>query len=328
MREHIRERWTGWGMRLSFAALLLVFSEWVVWQQPTNFNVLEWGAIAAVYLALAATALDLIERLQVNDVFSLLILAGLYGLVNATLISHITTRDLPISLVIRPLAAQPLAFMLALAAFLMLASGRKARPLDAGVALTAGLAWGIWVRWFPVVSDESVPDVDLIPALLALAIGLLACGVIRWALPPADLYRREDWRLTRVERGLMGAILWAALVIGYAQDQITGTGLLLIAVLGGMMIVMLYATVRLRRRISWLDSITPPRRPNLAAWVFLVALFLLAGWIGFRLPGEGDGSVQSDLLFGALTGFGIVWPPAVSALIGVRAFVQMAREGM
>jgi len=166
------------------------------------------------------------------------------------------------------------------------------------------------------------------PALLALAIGLLACGAIRWALPPADLYRREDWRLTRVERALMVAILWAALVIGYAQDQITGTGLLLIIVLGGMMIVMLYGTIRLRRKFSWLDNITPPRRPNLAAWAVLVAVFLLAGWIGYRLPGDGNSSVQSDLLFGALTGFGIVWPPAVSALIGVRAFVQMAREGM
>jgi hypothetical protein len=328
MRVHIGERGTGWGTRLSFAALLLVFSEWVVWQQPTEFNLLEWAAVAAVYLALAATALDLIERLQVNEVFSLLILAGLYGLVNATLISHITTHDLPISLVIRPLAAQPLAFMLALAAFLMFSSGRRARRLDAVVALASGLLWGIWVRWFPVVSEESIPEVDLLPALLALAIGLLACGVLRWALPPADLYRRDDWRLTRIETALMGAILWAALVIGFAQEQITGLGLALTAVLGGMIVGMLIGSSRMRRKSSWLDGITPPRHPNLIAWGILVAAFLLMGWIGYKLPGDGDSSIQSDLLFGALTGFGIVWPAAVSALIGVRAFVQMAREGM
>ena len=96
MIEQLRERWTGWGTRLSFAALLLVFSEWIVWQTPTDYNVLEWAGIAAIYLALAAITLDLIERFQVNEMFSLLVLAGLYGLVDATLISHITTRDLPI----------------------------------------------------------------------------------------------------------------------------------------------------------------------------------------------------------------------------------------
>ena len=115
--EQLRERWTGWGTRLSFAALLLVFSEWVVWQTPTTFSALDWGGIAAVYIALAAISLDLIERFQVNEVFSLLILAGLYGVVNGTLISHVTANDLPFSLVIRPLAAQPLAWIGALAAF-------------------------------------------------------------------------------------------------------------------------------------------------------------------------------------------------------------------
>jgi hypothetical protein len=328
MREQIRERWTGWGTRLSFAALLLVFSEWVVWQTPTEFDVLAWGGIAAIYLALAAIVLDLIERFQVNEVFSLLVLAGLYGLVDATLISHVTTRDLPLSLVIRPLAAQPLALIGALAVFRILAGGRRAGRLDFVVALIAGLAWGIWVHWFPVVSDESIPTVEIVPALIALAVGLLACGVIRWALPPADIYRREDWRLTRVEWGLTGAVLWAALVIGYAQKDITGAGLGIVVVMGGFMMVLLYTTIKLRRKTSLLESITPPRRPNLVAWVILIVPFLLAGWVGYRLPGSGDRSIQSDLLFGALTGFGIIWPPAVSALIGVRVFVQLAREGL
>jgi len=62
------------------------------------------------------------------------------------------------------------------------------------------------------------------------------------------------------------------------------------------------------------------------ATVVIVPL-LLAGWGGYHMPGSGDSSVQSDLLFGALTGFGIVWPPAISTLTGVRAFIQLAREG-
>jgi hypothetical protein len=58
----MRERWTGWGTRLSFGALLLVFSEWIVWQTPTEFTALEWAGLVALYLAFAALSLDLIER--------------------------------------------------------------------------------------------------------------------------------------------------------------------------------------------------------------------------------------------------------------------------
>jgi hypothetical protein len=49
--------------------------------------------------------------------------------------------------------------------------------------------------------------------------------------------------------------------------------------------------------------------------------------VGYHLPGSGDSAAQSDLLFGALTGVGIVWLPVVSSVIGVRAFIQLAREG-
>ena len=164
------------------------------------------------------------------------------------------------------------------------------------MALIVGLVWGIWVRWFPSASDEAITTPDILPALIALAVGLLLCGLIRLALPPADIYRREDWRLTRVEWGLMGAILWAAMVISYAQDNITGTGLGIVVVLGGLMLVMLYATVRLRNKSTLLEHLTPPRRPNIAAWVILIVPFLLAGWAGYSLPGSGDSSIQGDLL--------------------------------
>ncbi|MBN1565745.1 MAG: hypothetical protein JXA10_18015, partial [Anaerolineae bacterium] len=77
---------------------------------------------------------------------------------------------------------------------------------------------------------------------------------------------------------------------------------------------------------SLLDAITPPRRPNPAAWLILLIPFLLAGWLGYNLPGDGDSSVQSDILFGALIGFALLWPPAVSMLSGLRAYLQMARR--
>lgn len=323
----VRERLSGWGIRLSFAALLLVFSELVIWQTPTRYTALEWAGLAVLYLALSAVALDLIARLNARDIFSLLLIAGAYGLVNATLISHVTARDLPISLIVRPLGAQPLAFLGALASFQILASGRATGPLEFLIALVAGLLWGIWVRWFPIISDEPIPTVEIGTALAVTGIALVVCGIFRLVQPPVEMYRRDDWLLTPYEWLLPGGALVVALVIGMDRGHISDTGLVIVLTLLVFIGMMFYITQAMRRHDSILAGITPPRRPNLAAWLVLVIPFLLAGWLGYSLPGSDDSSIQSDLLFGVLTGFGVVWLPAVSMVTGVRAFVQLARQG-
>jgi hypothetical protein len=326
MIDTIRDRWSGWGTRLSFGALLLVFSEWVIWQEPTGFTVLEWAGLALVYLAFAAAALDLMARLYVRDVLSLLMLAGLYGLVNATLISHITARDLPSSLFVRPLAAQPLAFLGAYASFQILASGRATGPLDFLVALIAGLAWGVWVRWFPEVAEEAVPRAEIETALPVLAVLLLACGVLRLLLPPSGIYNREDWMLMPFEWAFAGGVLIVALVIGNAQGAIGDLSLAIMLGLGSFLGLILYMAGMLRRGALLLASITPPRTPNIVAWVILLPPFLVLGWVGYNLGGSGESALQSDILFGLLALAGAIWLPIVSIMIGVRAFVQLARE--
>lgn len=325
MLEHIRNG--AWGARLSFGALLLVCSEWVVWQTPLDFTLLEWLGIAAIAVALAALTLDLIARFHINDATGALFVAGLYGLLDATLISHITARDLPLSLIVRPLGAQPLAFLLALGAFMWLAGGRAPLAAVAGVALIAGLAWGVWIRWFPVVSDEPIPAVSVSTGLAAAGIGLAACGLLRWIWPPLAIARREDWLLERPEAAAAGGVLLGALVWGAAQDLIDAPGLLIVAMLGTYLLMLLNMTLPARRPPSLLGTITPPRRPALIPWLGAVAIFLAAGWIGHALPGSGDRSVQSDVLFGGLTVFGAAWLPAASIVAGVRTFVQLAREG-
>jgi len=309
MHTGMRERLNGWGARLSFAAVLLVVSEWGVWQTPTRFGVLDWLGVGVVYVALAAMMLDLIARLRLRDLPGLMLIAGVYGLLNATLISHITARDLPASLLVRPLGAQPLAFLAALAVFQILASGRATGPLEFVVAAGAGLVWGIWVRWFPVVSTAPIPAVAAGEAVAALGIGLLACAALRALLPPSTMRRPDDWQLTLPEWGLTGAILVAALAVGLSRDVIGRIDVAIVVALGSFLLAVL------------------PRRPNPAAWFIVLLPLLGAGWIGYHLPGSGDSSTQSDILFGALTLFGVLWPPVVSALVGMQAFVQLTREG-
>jgi len=315
-----------WGARLGFAALLLTFSELVVWQAPGSYGLLAWLGLAALYLAFSAIALDLIARLAASDVPSLLLIAGVYGLANGTLISQVATRDLPLSLVARPLGAQTLAFLGALAAFRLLLSGRGARLPHLLAAVLGGLAWGVWVRWAPGASDGTIPPVPATTALIVTGLALVACLPLALLAARAAIARQEDWRLAPVEWIAAAGVLVAALAVGCAQGELGAAGIAAVIALIVFMLGILFATRALRGGHSALDAITPPRVPVVAGWIVLIALFLGAGWIGAALPGGDDRSTQGDLLIGLLTAFGVLWLPIVSAMAGVRAFIQLARE--
>jgi hypothetical protein len=320
--QHLRT--TVWGARLSFAAVLLVCSEWIVWQKPLTTDPLEWLGVAAVYVALAGVALDLLVRLRVHEPSRLLMLAGLYGLVNGTLIAHITARDLPISLLGRPLGAQPLAFLLALAIFQVLGSGRATGPLDFVGALIIGGLWGVWVRWFPTVSDKPVPAASSDEAIVALALLLLGCAALRYLLPGDRPRQEHDWLLGRGESALAAAVLGAAVLAGIQGETLTGADLAILAGLGSFLAITLLLSIPADRPSSWLGFPLPLRRPNLAGWLLVVVAFLIGGWVGYHLPADGP---QSDVLFGALTVFGLVWPPVTAGLIGARVLARLTREG-
>jgi hypothetical protein len=54
--------------------------------------------------------------------------------------------------------------------------------------------------------------------------------------------------------------------------------------------------------------------------------FALVAWLGYQLPGDGDSSIQSTLLFGLIIAFGVLWLPIVSTLISIRAFSELGRQ--
>ncbi len=325
-----REQWAAWGARLSFAGVLLVLGEFGVWESPGTYGATRWLAVAAIYLAMAAASLDLIARFHVREILSLLLVAGMVGLTNSLLISHSATRDLPLSLIARPLGAHPLIFLLALAVFRLMASGRASGPLDMLIALGLGLAWGVWMRWLPQATDDPIPVVAKEDAITALAIGLVGCALIVFivavALNRAGI-AHISWRLSTWEWGAVGGVLLIALGAGIADEQITAPGWGIVVVLLVYSVMLLAVTQHLRGADSLLDEVTPPRVPNLPAWLVLVIPALIAGWIGWHLPGSGESSLQSDILFGALMGFGLVWLPGVSAVLGMRAFVRLSRQG-
>ena len=219
------ERWAVWRVRIIFAAILAVFSEWVVWQQPLHFSAAQWLGWAVLYVALSALTLDLLVRFRANEPLSLLLLAGVYGLLDATLISHITTRDLPVSLIVRPLAAQPLAFLGALGVLRLLLGEQRVRWGGVFIAALGGLAWGIWVRWLPHVSDDPLPAADAPTATVALGMATLALVVLSRIASPRAPRRRSDWLLGELEWWAVGAVLVVALGAGMRQGALSGEGL-------------------------------------------------------------------------------------------------------
>ncbi len=316
------ERWSVWRVRVVFAAVLLVFSEWIVWQRPLHFSAGQWLGWAVLYLALAALTLDLLVRFRANEPLSLLLLAGLYGLLNGTLISHITTRDLPVSLIVRPLAVQPLAFLGALAALRILLGGQRVRWGAALIAAVGGLAWGVWVRWLPHVSYDPLPHTNALTAVLALGIAAWALWLVAWGASPRAPRQRADWLLGEIEWWAVGGVLVVALGAGIRQGALTGEGLSIALGLAAFWLLVLALTPLLRAEHTYLVTLTPPRRPQMVGWVLLAGIFLALGWVGYHT----EGTRPSDWLFGLLTAFGAFWPPVVSMAVGMQALTVLAQR--
>ncbi len=316
------ERWAVWRVRAIFAAVLLVFSEWVVWQQPLAFGAATWLAWAALYLAFAALSLDLLVRFRANEPLSLLLLAGVYGLLNATLISHITTRDLPVSLIVRPLAAQPLAFLAALATLRLLLGNRHARWRSLATAALGGLGWGVWVRWLPHVSDDPLPTTNALTAMVALGGAAALLGALSQCASPKWPRRREAWLLGELEWWAVGAALTVALGAGMRQGALESEGLSVAIGLTAFLLLVLALTPLLRTERTLLDALTPPHRPALGRWAAVALVFLALGWVGLHV----ESARSSDVLFGLLMAFGALWPPTVSMAVGMQAITMLSRQ--
>ena len=327
-QEHIvtverSERWAVWRVRVMFAATLLVFSEWVVWQQPLAFSAAQWLGWAVLYLALAALSLDLLVRFRANEPLSLLLLAGVYGLLDATLISHITTRDLPVSLIVRPLAAQPLAFLGALAVLRWLLGGGRMRWGGVLIAALSGAAWGVWVRWLPRVSDIPLPATDAPTAALGLGIAAAFLWALSRTMTLSVPRQRHAWLLGELEWWAVGAVLVVALGAGMRQGALSGEGLSVAVGLAAFLLLVLALTPLLRAEHTPLDALTPPRGLlGAGAWTLVASVFLAFGWVGFHQVG----AHQSNWLFGALTAFGALWPPTVSMAVGMQAIAVLSRR--
>ncbi|NPV67805.1 MAG: hypothetical protein HPY64_11715 [Anaerolineae bacterium] len=322
----VRAWLTAWGMRLLAGLTLLVFSE-LVWLSHDLLAVEAgtWATLAALYLLLGALVVDLLARFRVGELFGWLAVAGLYGLLQGALVTATAFQSLPFSLVTRPLGLHTLGSgMLGLAfVYWQLRGGWTARR--AVLLAAGGLAWGVWVRWSPLLPAGSFP-VPAFPLAAAVAggglavLGGLARLVRRLDVQPAD-YCLHPWEWLLVAAGLLAAFWRAAGLaeIGIAEAAILGG-------LAGYLLVLLFL-LRGEARVPFLERALPKQGGGGQVLVLAVVIWLAAGWLGYALPGAGPDGLPLRALTTGLTLFGILWLPALSVALGLRIFTRLFREG-
>ena len=315
------QRLTVWLARLLLAVLLLFTSQVLLWANPPGYAVTEWFALGTGNLALAALLLDLMARFRVRDVFGLLLLAGLYGLLASLLLNPTTAlADVPRTWATRVLGANTLLALVALTAFLQFKAGANRRLLVA--AGIVGVLWGLWVRWLAAFTDLVPMMVPLDTALL-YAGALLLMSLLLWlTLQRVGPLSPALMRLGLIEWVLVLAVLIGLLLTHLPQIDTISLGVLLsLAIYCG--VVMWYE----KRAVSQTlldDSLPMHPSPPIFPVISLI-VFLVCGAIGYSLPFT-ESTAPFGLMIAVFAAFGLVWLPTVSLVLGVRAYRRMGRQ--
>lgn len=306
------------------ASLLSFCSEIVLWTNPPSRGILDWLLLALGYLALSTLLLEIAHRYRIRDAFGLLLLAGIYGMLNGLILNPQSALiDTPRTLITRAMGAHALAGLLALALFFALSNGlraRRAHLFALVITLIVGIGWGTWARWSPPVFDslpESAPETLLLYAGAGIALGALALFAVRRSAPAANArLNPRGWAFTLL-------VLVGLTVLHLLRGEIDGLSLSVIVTLSAFSIMILWFHKR-KKGSTLLDGLVN-NVFNWTAFVLLVIGFAVGGIAGYGLP-RGEGNNDPIALLGALfTAYGLIWLPAVSLVLGARAFSRQAR---
>ena len=313
-----------WRVRLLLAALLLFGSEILLWTVPTDRYFLNWIPLLIGYITLATLLLELAVRFRVRNIFGLLALAGIYGLLNGLLLNpESTLTDVPRTLITRVLGAHTLVGLLMLWLFLQIVTPRQPH-LRGSLVIGAliGLCWGTWARWSPTLLRPEATDTALSTLLLISLDVVLAIAVLLFL-------RRKDpspeLRLPPFEWVGTLLVLGGLLLVRGLSDQIDTTSLVIVTVLVAVCLTLLWFQKRVKGE-ALLDGIGTVSPPFFSLAVTLVA-FVIAGILSYGLP-RGEGEQDPVFIVTALfTAFGLTWLPGVCLALGAQAVGRLVRAG-
>jgi hypothetical protein len=315
-----------WGIRLLLAFLLLFAMEILAWSRALGTPLLEWVLLLPGYLALACGLLDQFVRYRIRDVYGVLALAGVAGLIGGAAFHPVFTMgDLPLTLASRSMGALTLlcAEVLGLLVVLCGRHGGQARLywwLGCGIV---GAAWGFWVAGWPQTTGQApvtLAEVLAVGGLSVIVIGGLGL-MLRGPLPGAAL--RLEWRgWSLVSLVLLGIVVYRVL-----SGVLPLPWLLII----GLLLLLCWSINWYRSRLKS-DPLLPEVLDPPPLWSLGVAgvIFLGVAVLVFLLPPvEIAGITPVDVIALGFVGYGLGWLPLVTILLGAQGYLgQLARRKM
>ena len=315
-----------WLMRLLLGALLFFGSEILLWADPLARPPESWLLLVPGYLVLAVLLLDLLVRYKIRDLWGLMVLAGIYGLLNSLLLNPDTAlADVPRTLVTRALGAHALLGLEMLGLFIALVQGRSLgwrRVLVLGT-LVVGLAWGVWMRLSPAQLTLAAENVSPV-AMLLYGLGGLAPALLLFGLLVRPTGPETGRAFVLPLPGLLAlvALLLALFLLRVAQGYAADAAL----IISGLVLLLSVAILWFRRetKLPTLLDNALPLRPLPARWLlFTLGLFASAAIATYHLPLIGTAALNqlSIIVFG-FTLYGLGWLPTVSLILGLRFYVR------
>jgi hypothetical protein len=315
-RINIRERLPVWRLRLILGGMLMFFSEIVMWQNPLARSPLEWPVLLVLYVAQAAILLDLVVRFQANEIASLFLVCGMYGLVNSAVISHIALEQVPVSLLVRGMALQTGAAFYGLMFFISVMRGKQPDGIQALFAVAIGVLWGIWLHWYPLQRGWGLVSLETAQLTIAIALVLLGAGIFVVA-PRFKVYREEHILLLWWEMVLVGVPLFIALLVAMLQNLVPFIPLLLVFAIGAFIAWTLFY-----QREGYDPSIFAQMTfasPNFITFIALSILFVAAGTLAYSLVTDADSPVGVGTYW-LIVVLGSAWLPGASILLFLREY--------
>jgi hypothetical protein len=318
-----------WSLRCLLAACLLLGSEILLWTNPPGRTIVDWLLLVPGYIALASLLLDLILRYRIRNLIGTMLLSGIYGLLTSLLLNPQTTLiDLSVTLVTRVMGGHALLGLEMIGLFLALLGGtRRARYLLLAGSGIVGLAWGFWVRWFPVLDERPYGEVSLATMLVYGAAVVMVIALTRAiAIRQAAQLSPEEVRLSRREWSLLLLVLLALFIVRLVQGTVDTASLIAIPALVALCVVILWFR-KSDRPGTLLDRRIPPR-PLPLVWLLITAGFLFfMGILAYNLPYiEAANLNQLTFIILGFTAYGMGWLPLVCMILGVRAAGRLTRE--
>lgn len=325
-----------WTLRLLLAALLMSGLELLLWPvAPLERPVQDWLLLLPAYVALATLLLDLCVRYRARDLYDVMTIAGVVGLV-ASLIANPDSSlvEFPLTILTRVMGANVALVLGMFGVWIVLTAAQFARYrwLLLGYAVFGGFYWGTWLRWTPELTGRLAqvsPDEMAVAGGMFLAVVLFAFAMLHMlSRNQGAAITTDALRLSPAALVLLLVVLLALFVLRAVEGVIGGDFLALIAGLIALGLTVLWFRRPTKPR-QLLDAHVPPH-PLPVLWLLppLVA-FIAATALAYSLPRlDLPGASQLTFMIWGFAGFGMLWPMIVTLIVGLRGlYRQLAWQG-